>query len=297
MPCIHILLDSGSSRYGPKTLMGNWVEDRFLKEDNVRQVQSKHSKGTLLIEKTRRFFDRLYKEITFASTEYLKFGGVVQVKPLHLNIADHDTSEFNPALSVIINERVLMHSEGINEECELTVASSDRPCVRNCFRLISGDEKDRTNEVLKYGQHFRLECIEPNDDPIWVYSAPKFTNLLHPIKTNFSSTKRGELNNPLGLVYRSNCGPGQNVPSAHANWFCMHFDPLRRFESEGKDVPFNSKVLIVHAVTNKNLAVENVSIHTLFGEEFLVSVQNYYNVYKQVTWKNLWMIGGGLKHT
>jgi len=52
-------------------------------------------------------------------------------------------------------------------------------------------------------------------------------------------------------------------------------------------------LVIVHGTTNRNLAAENVLIQTLFGPEFLVSVQNYRNIYKHEIWKNVWMISNG----
>lgn len=56
-------------------------------------------------------------------------------------------------------------------------------------------------------------------------------------------------------------------------------------------------MVIVHAATNRSLAAENIVIQTLFGPEFLVSVQNYRNVFKREIWKNVWMISNGHHHT
>lgn len=55
----------------------------------------------------------------------------------------------------------------------------------------------------------------------------------------------------------------------------------------------NEPLVITHVATNRNLAAENVVIQTLFGPEFLVSVQNYKNIYKRETWQNIWMISNG----
>ncbi|XP_030387502.1 cilia- and flagella-associated protein 161-like [Scaptodrosophila lebanonensis] len=294
MPCTPALLDTSSNRFSPSVRIGNWYEDSCLEEHKQNVFKRQRDRGELLVEKARALFDNFHKEVVLnAPKKHLSFGAVVQIMPIYVNLCDVDTSDMNPALSVIINEQVVRSSQSINEECELTVAPSDRSCVRNSFRIVSGDSTDRTNEVLKYGQHFRFECVEPVDDPIWLYSAPKQCNLLHPIRTTFDSHKQGEVNYPLGLVHRSNCGIGRNVPTAHSNWFCIHVDPNKRFESEGKEMPSNSPIVIVHAATNRNLAVENVVIQTLFGPEFLVSVQNYRNIYRRETWKNVWMISNG----
>lgn len=252
-------------------------------------------RGELLVEKARTLFDNFQKEVQLAAPKHdITIGATIQLMPIYMNIQDMDTSELQPALSVVINEYAIRFCQTINEDCELTVAPSERPCVRNSFRIVSGDDQDRSGEKLKYGQRFRLECIAPSDDPILLYSAPKRNNLSQAINTTFNSSKYGEINLPLGLVHRSKvlC-PDGDIPSAFTNWFCMHVDPCKRFESEGETVPSNAPLVIVHSATNRNLAAENVVTQTLFGPEFLVSVQNYRNVFKREIWKNVWMISNG----
>ncbi|KAH8355103.1 hypothetical protein KR093_005481 [Drosophila rubida] len=295
MPCSVSNFESGSNRYRSNVRIGNWFEDHCLEEDKMSSFRKMRDRGELLVEKARTLFDNFQREVQLAAPKHdIMIGAVIQLMPVYMNILDMDTSELHPALSVVINEHAIRSSQTINEDCELTVAPSERPCVRNSFRIVSGDEQDRTGERLKYGQRFRLECVESPDDPILLYSAPKLTNLSQSISTSFNSQKYGELNLPLGLVHRSKimC-PDGDIPKAFTNWFCMHVDPNKRFESEGETLPSNSPLVIVHAATNRNLAAENVVIQTLFGPEFLVSVQNYRNVFKREIWKNVWMISNG----
>ncbi|EDW72030.1 uncharacterized protein Dwil_GK10655 [Drosophila willistoni] len=294
MPCKISVLHSGSRRFRPVVRIGNWFEDHCLEQEKIKHFKKMRDKGELLVEKARTLFDNFHKEIVLAAPkETVIFGAVVQLMPIHLDIENMDTSDLKPALSVLINERVVRSSQSINDDCELSVAPSGRPCVRNSFRIISGDDTDRTGEHIKFGQRFRLECLETENDPIWLYSAPKQCNLFQSISTTFNSHKHGELNLPLGLVHRSKCGCPGDVPKAYTNWFCINRDPLKRFETDGMPLPSNAPLVIVHAATNKNLAAENVAIQTLFGPEFLVSVQNYRNVFKREIWKNVWMISNG----
>ncbi|ALC42079.1 CG34457 [Drosophila busckii] len=295
MPCSISPFESGSNRYRANVRIGNWFEDNCLEEDKRESFRKMRDRGELLVEKARSLFDNFQKEVQLAAPkDDIMFGAVIQLMPIYMNLLDMDTTELHPALSVVINEHAIRASQTINENCELTVAPSERPCVRNAFRIVSGDEHDRTGEKLKYGQRFRLECVESPADPILLYSAPKMTNLSQAINTTFNSQKYGEINLPLGLVHRSKimC-PDGDIPKAFTNWFCMHVDPQKRFESEGGVLPSNSPLVIVHAATNRNLAAENVVIQTLFGPEFLVSVQNYRNVFKREIWKNVWMISNG----
>ncbi|KAI9582921.1 cilia- and flagella-associated protein 161 [Glossina fuscipes] len=280
--------------YRPVVRIGNWFEDICLETDKIVQFKLSRDRGELLVEKTRHLFDNFHKEINLeAPKENIRFGAVVQLMPVDLHVCEYSSSDIHPALSVIINERVVRHSQKINDECELTIAPSVKPCVRNSFRIVSGDEKDRENELLKYGQQFRLECVETEDDPLMLFSAPKSSGLSTMIHTTFDSRKFGEVNLPLGLCYKRNCGPGKEIPMAFTNWYCQHIDPHKRFETDGTPLPSNKPLVITHLATNRNLAAENVVIQTLFGPEFLVSVQNYKNVYKRETWKNIWMISNG----
>ncbi|XP_037823448.1 cilia- and flagella-associated protein 161 [Lucilia sericata] len=282
------------SRYRPNVRLGNWFEDICLEQDKLRVFKDLRDRGELLVEKTRRLFDNFHKEIVLeAPKENVRFGAVVQLMPYNMQICEYDNSDVHPALSVVINERVVRRSQNINDECELTIAPSVKPCVRNSFRIVSSDEKERTNELLKYGQHFRLECVETSADPLLLYSAQKSADLNSMISTTFSSRKYGELNLKLGLCLKRNCGPGKLIPSAYTNWFCQHVDPTQRFETDGTPLPSNKPLVITHAATNRNLAAENVVIQTLFGTEFLVSVQNYKTIYKRENWKNIWMISNG----
>lgn len=165
--------------------------------------RSLRDRGQLLVEKTRRLFDNFHKEIELeAPKENIRFGAIVQLMPLRMHICEETSNDVHPALSVIINERVVRHSQKINDECELTIAPSVKPCVRNSFRIISGDEKDRTNELLKYGQPFRLECVETQDEPLLLFSTPKSADLSTIIHTTFESRKFGEINLPLGLCLK-----------------------------------------------------------------------------------------------
>ncbi|KAH8309061.1 hypothetical protein KR059_005517 [Drosophila kikkawai] len=295
MPCRINDTDSGSTRFQPSVRIGNWLEDTCLEEDKIVNFKIQHDKGELLVVKARKLFDNFLKPIVLAAPKQnIIFGDVVQLMPFTMGIEGLNSSDFNPALSLVLNEKLVYRSQTINEDCELSVAASGHPCVRNSFRIVSGDDRDRTGQNIKYGQRFQLQCMSDEEDPIVLYSGPKRCNLQQGINASYMSHNHGELNLNLGLVQRSKCScPNTDVPMAYTNWFCIHVNPKLRFESEGEDIPSNSPLVIVHATTNRNLAAENVMVPTLFGTEFLVSVQNYRNIFKYETWKNVWIISNG----
>ncbi|XP_075166426.1 cilia- and flagella-associated protein 161 [Haematobia irritans] len=292
------------STYRPNVRLGNWFEDICLEEEKIQNFIKLRESGELMVEKTRRLFENFHKEITLeAPKETIRFGGIVQLMPVHMRICNAPKSaQSHLALSVTINERVVRRSQKINDECDLTIAPSVKPCVRNSFRIVTcEDTKDQTDdtlredELLKYGQPFRLECIQSNseEESLLLYTTQKSWDLTSMIRSTHESRKFGEINLPLGLCLKKNCGPGKPIPMGYTNWICKHVDPHKRFETEGTPLPSNEPLVITHMATNRNLAAENIMIHTLFGPEFLVSVQNYKNIYNRETWQNIWMISNG----
>ncbi|XP_052858810.1 cilia- and flagella-associated protein 161 [Drosophila gunungcola] len=277
--------------YGPGVRVGNWLEAALSEEMRVSEMKKRRDSGNLLLDRTRAVYDRFYQETVLGPPQdVLAFGVVVQLQPVKISVCRQQDIDQNLVLSVVITQEGLHRNcNTINEMCDLTVAPSPRPSLRNSFRIVSPNEKDLTGQYLAYGEKFRLQTLEPADEPMYVFSGPKRLNLSLPVEKVFFTTKNGEVTLPLGLVSYKNCGQSARVPTSHTHFFCAHESPDHRFESEGKTIPVNKPLVIVHAATNRNLAVENVLANTLFGPEFQVSVQTYKNVYKRETWKNQWM--------
>lgn len=191
------------SRYQPVVRLGNWFEDICLEQDKLRVFKDLRDRGELLVEKSRKLYDNFHKEITLeAPKKNVRFGAIVQLMPYDFQICEYKTPGVQPALSVAVNEHVVRHSQKIDDKCEMNIAPSVKPCVRNSFRIVSSDEKEHTNELLKYGQNFRLECVETSDEPLLLYSAQKTPGLTNMVKSTFISRKHGELNLVLGLCWK-----------------------------------------------------------------------------------------------
>ncbi|XP_017035617.1 cilia- and flagella-associated protein 161 [Drosophila kikkawai] len=273
--------------YGPGVKVGYWQETALQEEMRVKDMQQG---GNTLLDTTRAAYKHFYQDTMLGPPqEVVAFGVTLQVRPVKISICRQQVVDQNLALSVIItHEGMIRKCTTINEMCDLTVAPSPRSTLRSSFRIVSPDDEDRSGQCLGYGEKFRLQTLDPVDEPMYLYSGPKRMNLSLPVDTGRYTTKNGELTLPLGVVSSKNCGPYARVPVSHTHFYCAHKDPDLRYESEGKTIPVNEPVIIVHAVTNQNLAVEHVQADTPFGPELQVSVQTYKNVYKRETWKNLW---------
>lgn len=158
--------------------------------------------GNTLLDTTRAAYERFYQDTVLGPPrEVVAFGVTVQVRPVKINICRQQLVDQNLALSVIITQEGLIRKfTTINEMCDLTVAPSPRPTVRSSFRIVSPDEQDRSGQCLAYGEKFRLQAMDPVDEPMYLFSGPKRLNLSLPVNTARYTTKNGELTLPLGVV-------------------------------------------------------------------------------------------------
>ncbi|NXU41171.1 CF161 protein, partial [Drymodes brunneopygia] len=74
-------------------------------------------------------------------------------------------------------------------------------------------------------------------------------------------------------------------------WQAKSLDPQLRLEHEGFPVPSETKIVITHCYTNRNLAVPRTfSLWSYFGREFEVICHNYLDSHRAEEEKNQWKI-------
>ncbi|NWW75939.1 CF161 protein, partial [Climacteris rufus] len=74
-------------------------------------------------------------------------------------------------------------------------------------------------------------------------------------------------------------------------WQAKFLDPQLRLEYEGFPVTAESKIVITHCYTNRNLAVPRTfCVWSYFGREFEVICHNYLDSHKVEEDKNYWEI-------
>lgn len=275
--------------YRPSVRVGNWFEDICLEEHEIREFLKKRNCSELLIQKTRTLFVNFHKEVTLERPcNYLHYGAVIQIVTC-MRLCGY-SKHVIPALSAVITEKCVRHSRKVSEFCEVSLAASAHPCMRNCFRITRFGLKDKTGEPLNYGSRFSLECIDAEENPLMLFATQKTPGLLATATATFFSSKRGELNLPVGLVVGKETGTGKLTPTGSVWWRCYHADPKKRFETEGQPVPPNTPVIIKHVTTNRRLSAEPIVVTTLFGPEALVSVQDYTDIFRREQPRTLWVL-------
>ena len=70
--------------------------------------------------------------------------------------------------------------------------------------FLSHDKVDRTNEILKYGQPFSIQCVEDKEELV-LYSVQKSADLSTMIAPSYDCHDRGEINLPVGLCLKKVC--------------------------------------------------------------------------------------------
>ncbi|NXF01068.1 CF161 protein, partial [Smithornis capensis] len=74
-------------------------------------------------------------------------------------------------------------------------------------------------------------------------------------------------------------------------WKAVFLDPQLRLEYEGFPVLANSKIIINHCYTNRNLAIpRNFCVWSSFGKECEVVCHNYLNPHRVEEEKNYWEV-------
>lgn len=174
-------------------------------KDEIKQFLEERKKNQLLVQKARALFGNFYKEVLLGvASEHVKFGSVIQLIPTDINICQ-DIYKFpgqTPALAIVINEKVVKTTQKINNKCEVTLAYMNSPCIRNSFLLNKKDclvDEGLATDVLKYGESFRLQILEADEGPLFIYSAPMNADLSTMVDITYTSSMNGQVNNSVGL--------------------------------------------------------------------------------------------------
>ncbi|VVC26174.1 Hypothetical protein CINCED_3A005919 [Cinara cedri] len=147
--------------------------------------------------------------------------------------------------------------DGLGPDCTLTASEFTEPCVRNCFKisgLLNGCED---GQPVKFGDTFNIiPCVS---------SKPLFAAVVIP---------------RLHEEDRALCGHAavklSGSPDSRCRWTVEYWNGKWRMEAEGLPVPIGTRVVVKHADTDLNLAVEKETRFShFFGNEFEVSAYSY----------------------
>ncbi|XP_067327538.1 cilia- and flagella-associated protein 161 [Anolis sagrei] len=265
--------------YSPGVLIGNWNEDVYLEEELLKDFLHKREKGELLIQKSERLKDNLYKKehLSISKDGFVHFGDtVLLVNPDDNTSAGRDpTTSGDLSLAVNPEEEEIHRSQKLVAPCGVSAVRSVTPIGRNAFRILS-IEGEAMGEPLRFGQNFGLGATGGfPDQMLYLMSDHKtFMNM-----TKKSHTQSAFMTDELTYL---------------ASWQAIFLDPQFRLEYEGFPVPANTKILIVHSYTNQGLAIHrDFYVRTYFGKEYEVNCHTYLDTHKAEKDMNHWVMVTG----
>ncbi|XP_021942340.1 cilia- and flagella-associated protein 161-like isoform X2 [Zootermopsis nevadensis] len=272
--CFHSLLNNTRS-LASISASQNHSPFIYMFQEKIKSFLEMRDRGELLVQKARKLFCNLLKEVALAvPSEYVKFGDVVQlVAPDMPRKCRGTEGELGVALSGLVGEKEVDSIQHYVEGSVMSGSSHLTPCVRNSFVIRSGDCLKRDGEPLKFGQDFNL-CPVVNLSGHELYVQSEVRRL---------DSQVGPSGYPeLSLTSHRN---------TYCRWRALCWDPLQRPETEGSPVPPNCRLVINHAPSNRNMAVEHQHwFQTYFGMECQVAVHTYKDVHRRETSENVWML-------
>uniref|UniRef100_H0WQN9 Cilia and flagella associated protein 161 n=1 Tax=Otolemur garnettii TaxID=30611 RepID=H0WQN9_OTOGA len=263
--------------YGPRVRMGNWNEDIYLEEENMKDFLEKRDKGQLLIQKSRRLKNNLLRpmQLSVSQDGYIHYGDKVMLVNPHYSETEVGVSLSGDLSLCMTPDEVQAHlSDELELPCGLSAVPTKIPVSRNTFIIFSDSlDTDATGQVLWYGQYFCLGITGGFENKMLFLSSDH--------RTLLKSSKKSWLQE----VYLTDEVSYRNC------WQAALPDPQLRLEHEGLPVPANAKILINHCHTNRGLAVHrHLFLSTYFGKEVEVVAHTYLDSHKVEKPKNHWML-------
>ncbi|KAJ8978649.1 hypothetical protein NQ317_019085 [Molorchus minor] len=136
-------------------------------------------------------------------------------------------------LSGVISEKDIDSVQHFRHGCTLSASPLKHPCVRNTF-VIAACDSEKAGQPVPYGEDVLLQICESDDRPLYIQCE------------NFTTDTFG---NALTLRLSES-------PDIYCRFKLFNWNPQRRYETLGTNFSPNSRLIIQHTASGKNLAVQ-----------------------------------------
>lgn len=283
------------SRYRPEVKVGNWVEDLYRQDEDNSIWQAKERNEELYSQRVEKVCKNLLQPINITGPSFeVKHNDTVQLFVPGLRPATGEDF-LNEILALSMNvpgDKINLY-QTLYEGVQFTVANSEEPVLRNCFKIVPVEKKK--SSFLKYNEEFYLQTCEDTTlllcpQPIVVESLAEKSN--EGLKLCLS---RQNLVTPGNASAKQNTVPCENFPSIPLNccrWKIVHIYPDFRYFTAGHPVPTNKQLNIIHSFTNLYLTVTKNTVTTMFGNELEPRVIKYFKSRRTpvVNERSAWMV-------
>lgn len=259
--------------YNPSVRVGNWFEDKQLEEDALKEFLDKRESGELLIQKignlTEKSNDQSCSSLTVSTDGKLKFGDRIQ---LVNDGTDERLVEMGKAkrrnasvLSIgVIGSDVSSDSSAQSPSLCTSSLSMMSPSPRNIL-IVKSCDGTPDGQSINFGQPFQLVSLSGT--------------FLSSDRATFGNATKKSRHQAVNFT---------NDGSFLTHWKAEYFNPQLRLEFEFSPIPVNEKLIIKHVKTNQSLAVEDYITAGLFGPEFEVSTNTFFDDHRAEKDANHW---------
>jgi len=232
-----------------------WLSSRLvLLQKEVEEFLEKRKNGELLVQRSAKMCEELLANVQLSvERPYVVFDQAIQLIACDMPSV-HDSSSSSSssslALSIVINDEPqrINRCPQIDEDSEITCAPNSKPVVRNTFIIRrnnssssgSGSKDGITQQYLKYGQDFELECLANNssNNKLRLYTAPRNPFVEYSSRSHHAFKANGEMKQSVGLARTDGDRHiTTTIPSTYFQWRCYHINPEIRYETIGENIP------------------------------------------------------------
>ncbi|KAM8861466.1 cilia- and flagella-associated protein 161 isoform 1-T1 [Synchiropus picturatus] len=263
---------AGFRTYRTTVKLDNWFEDRLLEEDEENQHLAKVQKGELNAQKVDFIKHHMMRpvQLTVSVDKRLHFGDVVML----LNIEGENPVCTTLSVNAEMNPLRKIPFASIVAPCGISGGRRLQACVRTAFVITSVDGTPAGCPLL-FDQSFALRTTSGFAGGLYLTSEPRSFH------KSAKLSRLQEVNLESELTFES-------------WWKVVFFDPEERMEFEGRPVPANVRVVIVHCKTNQALAVlGNFVQATIYGNEFEVTAHTFLDCHRTERDNNHWIVCTG----
>ncbi|XP_071783401.1 cilia- and flagella-associated protein 161 [Centroberyx gerrardi] len=255
--------------YCPSVRVGNWNEDLRLEEDALKEFLERKERGELTVQKVAFLKQNILSQVNLSVSKDggLRFGDVVML----VNMGGPSRECTAVSINADINSLTKAPHPVIQAPCGVSAGRSVQPCTRTAFIITSVDGSPE-GSALRYEQSFALKTRSGFAGGLYLTSD---------LRTFQKCAKKSRLQE-VSL---------DEDRSFVSWWKIVHFDPQERLEYEGRPVPANVMVLIMHCKTNQALAVLGDQVlWTTYGNEYEVTAHTFLDSHKAEKDNNHWVL-------
>ncbi|KAJ1463262.1 hypothetical protein M885DRAFT_504881 [Pelagophyceae sp. CCMP2097] len=269
---------AGAQRYGSKTRVGNWQEDKCLEETKLKDFRSSQFAGTLMMNDLRSKDANYNRRVNLSPPRdgVAHFGDTVMLV----------SSGTGSAVSVDLTEKVIEAEPSMRLVTASKVAPGAPAVARTAFTIVPVDEASGFSpRPLRFGEGFRLAC----SDFLLVGQGvvlPSF--YLASTLKNERNASRIANQQPTFMTQKVDCNSIwtiEKIPSSDVRCGiirqlsideCVPAFPRSELKAGGCEA-----VVVQHRGTKGALSThEKNADYTDFGRELEVSCHNYFGSHK-----------------